>query len=126
MNNSNQKTAAQSWGDDIPDWTLALAKECDRLRSQKTVAEKLGYSSATVNLVLKNKYKGDIQKFSEITRGAFLKATADCPEFGIIGLDQCHEYQTGKRFRHSSFGVQLRKACKDCPNRKENHHADQP
>jgi hypothetical protein len=119
MNNSNQHTATAAWGLDIPDWVSALAQECDKQRSQRIVAEKLGYSAATVNLVLKNKYRGDIQKFSEITRGAFLKAVVECPEFGVIGLDQCHEYQTGKRFQHSSFGVQLRRACSECSNRKD-------
>ncbi|MBM2032402.1 hypothetical protein JQW49_14265 [Sulfitobacter pseudonitzschiae] len=47
--------AQKAWGDELPDWVLALAEACART-SQNRVAEDLGRSASLVSNVLRRKY----------------------------------------------------------------------
>lgn len=53
------ETAAKAWGDAMPDWVAALAREC-AATSQNKVAARLGRSAALVSQVLRNNYKADL------------------------------------------------------------------
>ena len=114
-----------AWGDHIPDWVVALAVACDKHQSQKKVAEAIDYSSATVSLVLKNKYNGDYGKVEVMVRGALLRETASCPVFGLMNLKDCQDYQRGKRFTSGSWRRVLKKACATCNYNREKNNGNQ-
>lgn len=89
-----------AWGDPSPDWIEALAAECQR-SSQKAVAQRLGYSASVVSQALVGAYRGDVDRFEEVVRGAYMAATVDCRIFGEIGRDRCLQEQR-EPFRASS------------------------
>ena len=60
--------ARDAWGDDLPDWVLALAQAC-ALTSQNRVAEDLGRSASLVSTVLRKKYPGNMEAIEERVRG---------------------------------------------------------
>ncbi len=111
---SSFNTATIAWGNDLPDWVAALAQACDKHQSQKKVGDIIGYSSATVSLVLKHKYNGDYAKVEIMVRGALLRETAACPVFGAINLKECQDYQDGKRFTSGMWKRVFRKTCPTC------------
>ena len=106
--------AREAWGTNCPDWVLALAECCDEHQSQRAAGDLVGYSNATVSLVLKNKYPGDLGKVETKVRGALLQETANCPVFGIINLKKCQEYRDRKHLSNTSMRVVLKRACKEC------------
>jgi len=116
---SSLDAAIVAWGNYIPDWVVALAVACDKHRSQRKVAEAIGYSSATVSLVLKHKYNGDYGKVEIMVRGALLRETAACLVFGTIKLNECQDYQNGKRFTSGMWKRVFRKSCPTCPFRRD-------
>ncbi|HEX9772093.1 MAG TPA: hypothetical protein VGA44_01400 [Steroidobacteraceae bacterium] len=100
-----------------PDWIEALRKECERQRSQASVAHMLGYSHAVINQALKGTYKGDTRRLEQVVRGAIMHATVDCPVVGELPRDRCIFYQGRKFAATNPMRVQLYRACKSCPNR---------
>jgi hypothetical protein len=119
MIHSNMNTIRQEWGENAPDWVIALAEFCDEKKSQSKAAKEIGYSPAAINQVLKNKYVGDTQKLSEKIRGLLLKETVCCPEFGTMTLDKCIDYQSGNSFASSAQKIRFSRACAVCQNRKD-------
>ena len=69
-----------------------LRKACEET-SQARVAKAIGYSAATVNLVLKGSYKGDLNAVEKAFRGAFKAETVTCPVLGEIPSHRCISIQ---------------------------------
>jgi hypothetical protein len=97
-------------------WLTVLAGECTRT-SQVAVAKRLGLSGATINQVLKGKYKGNLPRIRSRVEGAYMAARVDCPVIGDIPRDQCITHQQRRRFAATNpLRVQLHKICPTCPN----------
>lgn len=109
--------ARRSWGDDLPDWVEALAKECERT-SQNKVAQALGYSGAAVSMVIRNKYAANSQGIEMAVRGALMSENIDCHFLGEIGKDACRQWRVnGKRgVRANRLQIQMARACSTCPH----------
>lgn len=113
---SAEARARVAWGDDLPAWILALAVECDRT-SQKAAARRLGYSPATVSLVLANTYGGDLTKVEQAVRGAFMAATVACPVVGDLAADTCLNHQKAPWAPHNPQRIAFFRACRGgCAN----------
>ena len=112
--------AQAAWGNDLPDWVLALAEAC-AASSQNRVAQALDRSPSLVSNVLRRKYPGDMAAVEERVRGVYMHAVVACPVLGDLSTDQC---QVWRRRSHTLHGhntrrVQMFKACNRCPvNRK--------
>jgi hypothetical protein len=112
--------AQAAWGEDLPDWVLALANAC-AASSQNRVALDLERSPSLVSNVLRRKYPGDMAAVEERVRGVYMHAVVACPVLGDLSTDQC---QVWRKRSHSLQGhntrrVQMFKACNRCPlNRK--------
>jgi uncharacterized protein involved in cysteine biosynthesis len=102
--------ATGGWSGGVPDWVQTLAEQCDAT-SQNKVAKVLGYSAATVSLVLAGSYSGDLRRVELAVRGAFLAATVNCPVLGDIPANDCltHQRQDFRATNH--VRVQLYRAC---------------
>ena len=101
----------------VPDWVSALADACDSARSQQRVAEQLGVSSAMVNQVLGNLYKGDLAKIETRVRGELMNETVDCPVIGALSKRECLD----NHLRPFSGAISTRRrmfarACPGCPH----------
>lgn len=116
-----QEKARKAWGEDVPNWVEALAKACDETSQAKTAA-RLGYSPATVNLVLSNRYGASIDTVEQIVRGALMSETVPCPVMGKIGKDRCRQgVETARTFSAAnSQHVRLFKTCPTCPHHPSN------
>jgi hypothetical protein len=103
----------------MSDWIEALRQEAKRT-SQTKAGNRIGYSGATVNQVLKGTYKGDLKRVEEAVRGALMGATVDCPVAGEIPRNRCIDYQrrSGTFAATNPMRVQLHRACPQCPNRR--------
>lgn len=111
--------ARLAWGEGIPLEVAVLAEAC-RARSQRAVAQQLGYSDATISYVLSNKYQnGDLPKLFLTIRGALMGETVECPVLGEIARDQCLDNQ-GKPFSTANPArARLYRACRRCPHRQQ-------
>ncbi len=98
-----------------PAWIEVLRTECQRT-SQSQAADRIGYSTAVVNQVLKGTYKGDLSRVEEAVKGALMGATIDCPEIGDIPRNRCIEYQrrSGTSAATNPLRIRLAKACPVC------------
>lgn len=113
--------ARSAWGDDLPDWVLALAQAC-AASSQNRVAQDLERSASLVSNVLRRKYPGDMASIEERVRGVYMRAVVACPVLGDLPTDRCQMWR--KRSRrletHNTQRVRMFKACNRCPiNAKE-------
>lgn len=87
--------ARQAWGAAIPVWVELLATVCDE-KSQRSAGGLMNYSDATVNQVLKNKYRGDLNAVQTAALLAFKRVSVECPALlfsGDISMTQCLEMQ---------------------------------
>lgn len=108
--------ARTAWGDGAPDWIIALAAECDRT-NQRAAATRMDYSAATVSLVLVGRYKGDLTAVEQAVRGAFMKATVDCPVVGELATDTCLKHQRASWSPHNPQRIAFYRACRGgCPH----------
>lgn len=109
-------TARGAWGEDLPDWVLRLAEECDA-SSQSKVAAKLGRSPALVSLVLRHKYPGSYAAVEEIVRGVYMRAVVVCPALGELPTHECQIWRKrAKEFSgHNALRVRMYRACTRCP-----------
>ena len=104
----------QCWNGAAPDFVLELARKCDDLGSQRAVAELIGYSAATVNLVLGNRYSGDMGRVETTIRGALMAETVPCPVLGEITKDICSQHQREIYRPTNSMRARLYRACRNC------------
>lgn len=110
--------AIEAWGQDMPLWVQLLAEACDE-SSQRKVSDRIGYSSAVVNQVIKNKYPGDMASVEENIRAVLMAEDIDCPAIGaVIELSACLEHQRHAKAgnRTNSFRASMARACPNCPN----------
>jgi len=108
--------AQQVWGDDAPKWIIELAKACDHA-SQNKVSKLIGYSGATVSLVLSRTYKGDLKTIEQAVRGAFMKETVLCPVLGELAKHECLANQKKPFSTANSMRISVFKACHNtCPH----------
>jgi len=96
-----------------PKWLQELRAQC-QVSSQRKVGEKLGYSNAVINQVLKGTYQGDIKKVEQKVRGAFLGETVGCPILGELSKNKCVEHQNAKYSSVNRLRVQLYRTCPGC------------
>ncbi|MBM1833729.1 hypothetical protein [Pseudosulfitobacter pseudonitzschiae] len=108
--------AQKAWGDELPDWVLALAEACART-SQNRVAEDLGRSASLVSNVLRRKYPGNMAAIEERVRGAFMSVVISCPVLGELPTDRCQMWrQRAHRLQtHNTHRVRMYRACRRCP-----------
>ena len=100
------------------DWVEVLRAECSRT-SQKKAADRIGYSPAVVNQVLKGTYKGDITAVEQAVTGALMNATVNCPVMGPMLGDMCLENQKKDFAATNPMRLKLYKACRNgCPNKR--------
>lgn len=114
----NVAKARAAWGEDAPEWVIALAESCNR-ETQAAVARKIGYSSSTVSQVLSNSYQlGDMIRMEAVVRGAMMSETVLCPVMGTeIGRDVCSGWQKRPFSTASANAVRMYQGCRSgCPN----------
>ena len=104
----------------MSEWIEALRQEAART-SQSAAANRIGYSPAVVNTVLKGTYKGDLNSVEEAVRGAIMGATIDGPVIGEIPRNRCidHQRRSGSFAATNPLRVQLHRTCPTCTNRRE-------
>lgn len=113
--------ARLAWGDAMPDWIAALARECEAT-SQNRVAARIRYSAALVSQLLRRKYPGDLAAIEERFRAEFMDEAVQCPALGPLPASDCLEWRRKARdFQNTnSLRVRMCRACRICPrNRKE-------
>lgn len=107
--------AREKWAEP-PEWVLALAEACTA-KSQKDVAEQLGYSASAISATLANAYKGDVREISERVRGAFLSFQVECPRKGTMDRNTCLQWQDKPFAATSADRVAMFHACRSgCPH----------
>ena len=108
--------AQSAWGEDLPDWVLALAKACAE-SSQNRVAEAIDRSPSLVSNVLRRKYPGNMAAIEELVRGVFMATVIDCPALGPLSTDQCQVWRSRARHLqgHNTRRVRMYRACRRCP-----------
>ncbi len=94
-------------------WLDVLRAECERT-SQAAVARRLGVSPAMVNQVLKNRYRGNIQRLRARVEGMFLGRSVECPVLGQIALNECLDHRERPFAATNPLRVRLWKACRQC------------
>lgn len=113
-NFSALEKAVAAWGEMMPKWIKTLAVECDK-SSQGKVSSRLRYSKATISLVLRNEYTGDLTAVKEQVNNVLMNASHDCPVFGTILIRDC---QLNQLQPFSSSGnpnkIRLFRACRNC------------
>lgn len=113
--------ALAAWGETMPEWIRVLAEACD-CRSQKRVAEEIGYSATVINQVLKGTYKGDLHAVEQAVRGALLAYTIECPVLGELRAHHCLEYQRQPFANTNPQRIRLYQACRSgCPHARLHH-----
>ena len=103
----------------MTDWISELKAECAKT-SQARVAKEMGYSAATISLVLKGRYAGDLSAVERTFNGCFKNALLICPVLGELSVDRCIRYQKQKFSAVNPQRVALYKACRNgCPHFKK-------
>lgn len=95
-----------------PDWILALAELCEKT-SQAAVADRVGISTASLSLLLRNAYASDTSRMEARVRAFLAAETRSCPVLGEIQITQCFEEQTAPYFP-SPLRSALYRACRSC------------
>lgn len=110
------EAAEAAWGEELPDWVVALARACAET-SQAAVARRIGRSGSLVSQVLRKLYPGDLVAVEELVRGALLAETVPCPALGPLAKDQCAGWRRAARdfAGHNMLRVQMYRACRRCP-----------
>ncbi|MGB0683372.1 MAG: hypothetical protein ACPGOV_11715 [Magnetovibrionaceae bacterium] len=107
-----------AWGQQRPDWIVVLANNANDSSLGK-VAEKIGYSAATLSQAMRNSYAGNVDRLAKTVLSKLTDATVNCPVQGNgLQLSHCLE-----NLRHVANGnrsglvrVKLAKACPACPH----------
>ena len=114
---TNVALTRKSWGAAAPEWVLVLAEAADA-SSQADVSRKLGVSSAQINQALHNTYAGRIDRLESRVRGELMNEKVACPVLGEITKRRClDEQRRNNGTPQNAVRVELRRACRKCPNR---------
>lgn len=119
--NTPMDAARAAWGEDMPDWVLALARVCTET-SQAAVARELGRSGAIISQVLRGIYPADTARIEERVRGLYMDGQVDCPALGPLSTLLCQDWR--EKSREFVVGnpkrTRMFRACLRCPrNQKE-------
>lgn len=111
----------EHYGDDAPEWVLALAEECVRTSNGKT-AKLLGYSAGLISNVLRNKYKASTASIEQAIRGVLMKETITCPVIGELDKAKCLRWRKLAKLNNpaNSLHIRMNRACRSCANNQEN------
>lgn len=108
----------RDWDGRPPVWVEVLAHACVR-DSQSKVAGRIGYSSPVVNAVLRNAYRGNIDRVEQAVRGGLMSETVECPVLETIGRADCLRHQR-RKLEHCSTNTiwpKVWRACRSgCPH----------
>lgn len=98
-----------------PRWLTLLRAEAKR-SSMRAVAGRLGYSAATVSLVLAGKYAG---KTDRVAKAALaLLDVVECPHARqTLPLAECRSIALGSAPTHHPMKLGHWRACQRCPSR---------
>lgn len=113
--------AREAWGDALPEWVEAMARECART-SQNRVAQKMARSAALVSQVLRRRYPGDMAAVEDVFNGVFRGDRVNCPALGLLPLNECRDWRVKSRkfVNVNALRVRMYRACAHCPlNQKE-------
>ncbi|WP_080823340.1 transcriptional regulator, partial [Agrobacterium genomosp. 2] len=88
----NLEKARAAWGEQPPEWIIALAEACNA-ENQTLVGKRIGYAGSTVSQLLSNSYPGDVGRIEQLVRGALMSETVRCPVLQEIGRDVCLGWQ---------------------------------
>ena len=114
---SAKETVSTCWGDKAPAWVRELAAFCDN-EGQASVARRMKRSPSLVNMVLKNKYTGNLKGVEERFRAA-TRGTVICPVMGEIEGETCLDWQGKPYCGANHFLVRMYRACRNCPHNLE-------
>lgn len=115
LQNDPVATALLHWGEDAPDWIVALAEACQSA-SQSRVAERIGRSPTVVSQVLRAKYPGDLRAVADLVRGALMSGTVECPALGLLPTHECRGWMARARTfgNTNALRVRMYRACRAC------------
>jgi hypothetical protein len=109
---SSVAAARAAWGEAMPEWVRELAEYTDRRGSQRAAAQAIGYSVAVVCNVLKNAYRGDMDKVETAVRGGIMRETVICPVLGEITKLVCLHNQAQPFATTNSQRIRIYRACR--------------
>ncbi|MEM8553999.1 MAG: hypothetical protein AAGF71_04130 [Pseudomonadota bacterium] len=118
--------ARAAWGDDCPDWVMALAQECERT-SQTAVGRQLGRSPSLVSQTLRKRYAGDMGEVERRVRAILMPDERVCPVAGRISSATCQAWRDrAENFQPTNTtNVRMARACRTCVhNRKDDADGD--
>jgi hypothetical protein len=105
-----------AWGGRAPEWVRVLAREAARVGQKKT-GHAIGYSAATVSMVLRNCYGGDLEKVAAAVTGYLMPVSVECRALGTIDTARCLREQSMPFESYDPFRVRLYRACRNgCPH----------
>lgn len=97
-------------------WVTVLRDAC-KVATQAAVADRIGYSAAVVNQVLKGTYKGDLSRVQKAVEGALMGLSVECPVIGDLPRNRCLDYQRQGFAATNPLRVQLSRVCPGCKHR---------
>lgn len=113
--NDNVARANECWGTP-PDWVLVLAEACN-MESQTAVGRRISYGGSSISQVLSNTWRGDMDRFEQVVRGALMAETVICPRLGETSRNVCQQWQRRPFSTASSNAVAMYQACRSgCPH----------
>lgn len=114
---SAKEIVTECWGSNAPAWVSQLAAACDEPgSSQAAMAGKIGRSASLVNMVLRNRYTGNLDNVRDRVLTVLQKAV-ECPVLGEIDGNECLEWQSKPYNGANHMLVRMFRACLNCPNR---------
>lgn len=118
FNREVNPSGAQAPADGL--WLELLRKEVMET-SIGRAALKVGYSRTAISLALAGKYDRDLTKMQmKVLAALQLPMKVECPHLLInLPTDMCNDFSTRSAPTHHPFGMQLWRACQQCPNRAE-------
>ncbi len=112
-----QGKIAAAWGDEAPEWVMALALACDDT-SQSRVARLVGYSAGAINSVLANKYNASMDGIERAVRATVMAEVVTCPVLGELPMEDCGKWQgrVENFVGVNSLHVRMFRSCPKCPH----------
>lgn len=96
------------------EWMPLLRAEADKT-SIGQVAKRVGYSRATISLVLAGKYPGDLGKVGQAVKSKLGQLL--CPWLGEqISTQACTDYACGPMPNHHPYKMKHWQHCQQCSN----------
>lgn len=108
---SAMEKAQAAWGTAMPDWVKALAEACDEQGLRK-VAAKLDVSPAMASLAI-NKKRRDLAFIKYPVEKVLMITMVACPVLGVMGRQECLQYQVAEFSPANPQTVQLYQACRN-------------